>query len=447
MTDGIIGIYDDYGYIAHYTNLTVYENAASDTSKFIHLISDGQMRQLLTDDIHTITRLIDSILVHHRQARSINILGTALKFIAGTPDFDDFEELKFNQQTLQKNNDRQVTINREMEIQIGKLTQAINNIQNSVKQNDDKGVYLFELLNSRNKAVIAELDTLSMSIVLGKLGLVNPRILNSQEIEKIFKDEKLQYVSINQVISNSKFRIRQNEKAVEILIKYPIVSEICNKIRIFPVIHDNKILLLEGNVTAKCNNKYKIVKCNTETEHAFCRETFQHYPCLEGLLNNNTAVCKYSSSHHISHITEVDDGVLIINNDFMRVKEPGKPPIFVNGTYLLTFSTSVELNETTFTNKKGAVFVSPEIPSTHKINISGHAQILSLPFLHELHLRNLEVVGSLKRHVKSHSYGFFIVITLIVFAWLSYLAYRKRKEKKTIKHVLSELKAVGTPAL
>jgi len=47
------------------------------------------MRQVLKTDVQHIATLITSLIVHHRQARSINMIGSALKAIVGTPDFDD----------------------------------------------------------------------------------------------------------------------------------------------------------------------------------------------------------------------------------------------------------------------------------------------------------------------------------------------------------------------
>lgn len=226
IEDGTIGIYQDFGYIAHYNNISYYEDIVTDTIKAANTLSDTQMRQVLTDDLYIITKQIDH--------SSINILGAALKVITGTPDFDDFEELKFAQSALRINNDRQVVINRQVEEKINKLTRGVNDIQNNIRHSGENTDYLFNLLNSRNKVIITELNTLSMSMIIGKLGLINPTILNSEEIESILRAEKLNAFSVNQIITNSKFRIRQNNNLIEILIKYPIISETCSKIRIFP---------------------------------------------------------------------------------------------------------------------------------------------------------------------------------------------------------------------
>lgn len=446
IEDGTIGIYQDFGYIAHYTNITNYEDIVTDTAKAADTLPDARMRQIVTDDLSTITRQILNIRTHHRQARSINMLGSALKVITGTPDFDDFEELRFAQQTLQTNNDKQVIINQQIEQKINKLTKAINDIQNSVRHSGENNAYLFNLLNNRNKVMIGELDNLSMSMILGKLGIINPIILNSEEVESVLRAEKMNEFSINEIITNSKFRIRQNNNIIEILIKYPIIYEACNKIRIFPVVHNKKILTLESNLVAKCNGNYKIVKCNSDMDPTFCRETFEHSSCLGSLLNNNSASCKSSSSHQIEQITEISDGVLLINEGFARIKELGKPPIFVNGSFLITFKDSVEVNSTLFTNKKSKVFVGPNMPSAHKVNVTGHSQALSLPYLHELHLKNLDTIASMRRSVEKHSYVFSSVIFMAVMLFISYMSYGRYKKRSEINKLVCNLKAVGTPA-
>ena len=86
----------------------------------------SHMKKILQTDIDHIESLLATIRTHHRQARSLNILGTALKIIAGTPDFDDFQTSKFQQNKLIEANNRQIEINTKISQQIGKLTSTIN---------------------------------------------------------------------------------------------------------------------------------------------------------------------------------------------------------------------------------------------------------------------------------------------------------------------------------
>lgn len=56
----------------------------------------SHMKTLLDSDVEHITTLSAALNTHHRQARRINLLGTALKVIAETPVFDYFlKNLKF----------------------------------------------------------------------------------------------------------------------------------------------------------------------------------------------------------------------------------------------------------------------------------------------------------------------------------------------------------------
>ena len=74
---------------------------------------------------------------HHRYARSLNILGTALKVVAGTRDFDDVEKIKFGHQLIDSNN-RQIILNTRTQEQRNKFTGAVNII---IRSANDRQVY------------------------------------------------------------------------------------------------------------------------------------------------------------------------------------------------------------------------------------------------------------------------------------------------------------------
>lgn len=92
--DGSVAIFEDYAYLTHVTNLTVYEDILVETENLITLFPETVVLKPIRADLDQIRRLMDSVRLHHRHARSLNFLGTALKVIAGTPDFDDFNEVK-----------------------------------------------------------------------------------------------------------------------------------------------------------------------------------------------------------------------------------------------------------------------------------------------------------------------------------------------------------------
>jgi len=67
--------------------------------------------------------------IHHRAARSINLIGTALKVIAGTPGFNDWEQIKFNQEQLMRADEGQTELNIKFQKRLNELANAINQVQ------------------------------------------------------------------------------------------------------------------------------------------------------------------------------------------------------------------------------------------------------------------------------------------------------------------------------
>ena len=131
--DGDIILWDDYGYIKHAANLTNFEDAINETNNLVDIFPKTHMKKILQNDVVQMETLLTTLRTHHRQARSLNFLGTALKIIAGTPDFDDFNEVKFQQENLIESNNRHILINSK----INKLTDTVNLII-SVKKNCSK---------------------------------------------------------------------------------------------------------------------------------------------------------------------------------------------------------------------------------------------------------------------------------------------------------------------
>lgn len=92
LQDGDVTVWQDFDYLQHTTNLTTYMEIAKETKGLMTHFPLSHMKMLLDSDIARIKVLLATLDTHHRQARSLNFLGTALKVIAGTPDFDDFEK-------------------------------------------------------------------------------------------------------------------------------------------------------------------------------------------------------------------------------------------------------------------------------------------------------------------------------------------------------------------
>jgi len=235
ISDGSAAIFDNYGILVHVTNLTDFLSIAEETKNLTNYWPPTHMRKLLEADVDQILKMIESLRVHYRHARSINLIGTALKYVAGTPDYDDFAEVRNKQKELINTSNAQITINTVMQSHINNLTQTLNILLNKTKNEDINSGHLFELINSRNRAILRELDNIALSITLGKLQMINPILLDSSEVNFILNSEVNLNVSISEIVVNSKLKILKNENIITFLIKFPKIKVLCEKKYIYPV--------------------------------------------------------------------------------------------------------------------------------------------------------------------------------------------------------------------
>lgn len=93
--DGDALVWNEYNYLRHSTNLTEFMRMTDETANMTDLFPQSHMRKLLETDNGHVRTLLAAISVHHRMARSLDFLGSALKFI--TPDADDFHQIRMTE--------------------------------------------------------------------------------------------------------------------------------------------------------------------------------------------------------------------------------------------------------------------------------------------------------------------------------------------------------------
>ena len=70
--DGDIIIWEDYGYLRHMVNLTMYDGMIKETEELSDIFPQSHMKKILIADINHIKTLLSTLRTHHRQARSLN---------------------------------------------------------------------------------------------------------------------------------------------------------------------------------------------------------------------------------------------------------------------------------------------------------------------------------------------------------------------------------------
>lgn len=414
-----MAIINGFEYLTHKTNLTEYELIAQETSNITEKLLDSGGKTALKFDSQEILHLISTLRVHHRHARSINILGTALKYVAGTPDFEDFNHVKSIQERLLENNERQLLINSELQQKINNVTDILNKMIDLQKKLPTDNKEFLELVMHRNRIIITELNNVIYAVTLAKLNIVNPALLNNDEIQSIIFKEKFENISVSDVVNEANIKAMQDQDSIYFLIRYPRISKICTKLNIFPVVHNEIVVNLETDTVAKCGSQIEpMQKCRKSTFAFFC-ETFRGSRCVTSLFSNMTATCGTTSAFHIPPVQVLDEGVIILNNIFAQIRGDNGPIIEINGTYVIFFENFVNINGSDYLNHKKNSYMSPEAPMSQKVNFSNHLALLSLPSLNHANAKNLEHIMNLKQDVHSQNILTFVLFALAIFFCLS----------------------------
>lgn len=442
IIQGNVAVYNDYVYLIHTTNISDFRDMLQQSVDLIPKFTDFSMyRDMLKQQHDEIAHILRTLQIPRRHVRSIDFLGSALKFVAGTPDHDDYKLLLTKQNFLIENNNRQNNINSVLQNRINEITDQINVLKKSLSGNliskDDK-TPLFEYLANRNNLIINYLNNIALSIVLAKSNLINPLILDEIDIDKLVEIEDLQ-VSISNLLLATKIKVLQNINVIHYILKIPKISKFCIFLNLYPVSHNDTIVKLPITNAAKCEGiTYPIDDCVQTTTENICRPVTSS--CLFEIFNNNTASCPTESSHHLPALQEIDDGVIILNDVYPTILEE-QQKITVKGTILLMFTDTIKINNTIFKIKKNATRLEAHPPKTVALKYLEHENKISLPYLHKLNIENTNLIQTLNEDIEKHSTLWWLTTSAIIFIFiLLFLFFISKlvRGKKTTSNIPSQ---------
>ena len=328
---GEVAIFENYIYLVHTVNLADFEILATDIEKQKRLFSNLDMVASLDADLNEINKLISALQLHRRNSRSIDFIGSTLKFIAGTPDHDDFVILSERQSKLISAENQQVEINTQFMEKINELTSQINTLSRNyyTKIDDTSSPDLFELITIRNQRAITLLNNIVYSVTFARLNIVNPIILTDIELSKIIELESP--YNVNDLLLASEVKVYSSKNILKYLIKVPNVKEQCPLLKIYPVVHKNVILDLRNNHVSLCKFRNSPLKnCKRSLETTYCQKD-ESDECLKQIMNNSSATCQTTTAHQVEPIEQVDENTIVINDQAVTINEDGHN-VTVKGT-------------------------------------------------------------------------------------------------------------------
>lgn len=255
ISDGNVVVWESHGYLRHTTNLPEFARMVEETKGLSDSFPQSHMRKFLEIDVEHISTMLSAITIHHRMARSLDFLGSALKVVAGTPDATDLEHIRITEAQLVESNNRQVVINTKAQNQIKALTSTVNKLLKAAKNSQIDTGHLYENLLAENRILTAEIQNVMLSITLAKLIIIKPTILDSTDVKNMFTDQLIEITTTN-VLEVASVKVFQSAGIIYCIIKYPITKFLCRKVVIYPVTHDGI---------------WSVTNCSTATTATFCK--------------------------------------------------------------------------------------------------------------------------------------------------------------------------------
>ncbi|KXJ71618.1 hypothetical protein RP20_CCG020168 [Aedes albopictus] len=302
-----------------------------------------------------------------RRHRRWDSLGTAWKWIAGSPDAQDLHIINSTMNELINQNNHQYKINDNINNRITQLTITVNQIANSLNSKNKANLDALDAVTTMlNVDVINELlDNIQEAITLSKISISNNKILSTREINIIkstlqdqgvlihFPDEALQFVTPKVAVRNGDLLYILNVPQLE--------STTSTITRIYPLIVDNQIIrsypshiIRHGNKLFTTRNPEDFVQKST-----FITE-FED-DCIQAIIFGKQSRC---SSIFQNETTQqlVNENTLLISNAVNHTLETNCGPDTrrITGNFIIKFNNcTVNFNGQSF--RSSETFIDTEV--------------------------------------------------------------------------------------
>lgn len=445
--------------------------------KIIHVINLEQYKPILgeikrtllnelTDDVDSYPFIVHEIqqaettlkrLTPTRTKRSIDALGTAWKWVAGTPDHEDFKIISDQMNNLLENNNRQVIINRLIEDKLNDLVNRTNVITNALRSYDQMKTDISNLLQMKLKIIKEELINVDYAIQWSKAGIINSFILSELEMKitkDFFEEQKMPYVNIIEAIEYGEVKIASNGLTLIYIINLPKTNEEnCKRLIVKTVKKNNSILKIPTNNVIACKDSiFEIIsECKLFDEISICKSSninnITNNKCLPNLLTGQPSICTRNNAQHIPLVEEISSGILLLNSYNGSISIDEKVTT-IRGTFLIKFhNVIIKIDGRTYENKQ--ISLANPLPAIIQPgNITAvFEEILSLKMLKEMHSLNTKEIIALQTKYRTGIFsvvGIGLLILILISIKYFFLKFTKKIFSSTDKYDidLKEVEAI-----
>lgn len=391
----------------------------------------------LEHEIRNIKNKIKTLIPHRHKRGLFNFVGTIHKWLYGTMDSEDREEIERHLSSIDINNhniinnvNQQVKINKYFNESFIQLKEAIekDRLKISTKLNEIisysrrlycEFAYIDNLL--KLKILSDNVEHIQNNIASSRIGIIHSNILTNEEIEEYQIDlEKLKNIKLGTIIdkSNNLIFVIMIPKDV-ILVDKILITSMTN--------NENEEIILETKEIIKFENKTYQYVANKE---------------IKNLKINDNCISKRNcmkTFNNISEIRELDQGVILFKNQKNENLNStcDKRNFVLTGNYLITFhNCSIKINNLVFRNHEKEFKQSFAIPN-YLEDIKELNKKLTFDEIIFKQIENTKEITELKfqKHIH-YAYGGTLGIIIIIIIIVIILAYKCKKPRIKINNVM-----------
>lgn len=162
-----------------------------------------------------------------------------------------------------------------------------------------------------------KLNQIIDTILLAKLGLVNEKFLGQREIDIIITDLARENLTVHTSVEATNYAtisVVSNNLEIVVIIKMPKLDpRIFNKIRLLPIIHDQKQIHILNQFYLTHNGSIYGISSIEPTIFDIHQTHLDNTTCIPKLFKGGSATCNFASNPVEEEIFFLDDQHFLIN--------------------------------------------------------------------------------------------------------------------------------------
>lgn len=407
MRHGSGWIIDGNFKLIHAIDLSYYTTTLNELFKTAdENIHDPDSRAIALYNINLIEKLLKELQGHGpRHPRAINWLGSAWKWLAGSPDADDWDKLLSSHNQILTNNNLQYKINSNLfkatEEALSKVSLALTT-SNKIDEEIEAERFIQNILHKL--AILRDqVGEICRACELAKNQIVNVNLLDWSEISQLLAEvESLPWENPIQAIEYSKPSVFSNGTLLLYIVSLPKVRSENYHVVLAraSILNGKQVELPHDKLMINQAETYGIMgTCTIINNASVCHQgellKIPEDSCIPRIIKGGKADCHFKMRNE-EIIELVDEGTIFATN-FLGEIQTGNSTQLLNGTYVIQFrDENVRIGNYNFSNQ---AFTKLQALPAVLSNVTNKGTKISLEYVHGLSMENIKKLNILKKEI------------------------------------------------